>query len=113
MKTTGCYLLGALVTAAVAAVGISVVPPALAECQGSGGVTACAEDSANGGVQPADLSNGPYYPYDCQDDWLCGDGAVSFVFAGTGGHSDGCLTPYGTYQNCNPQGAPKGSGGSS
>lgn len=84
--------------AAAAAIGIGAAPPAGADCQGSGEVTVCAQGRVSGGGDSADSASGPYYPYDCQDDWLCSNGPDSLLYGGYGG---GCTTPYGTYQNCN------------
>jgi len=82
------YLVGGLLAAAAAS-GIVVAPTASAECQYSGGATVCAQGSVRGGGQPAPSTGGLYYPYPCQDDWLCGDGGVTLVFGGGGGNNGG------------------------
>lgn len=64
--------------AATAAAGLLAAPSAVAECTSSGGVTICAQGTVSG---PSNVptSSGPYYPYPCEDDWLCDDGGVSVI----------------------------------
>jgi hypothetical protein len=66
------------VTAAAAAAGLLAAPQAAAECTSSGGVTICAQGNVTG-ASGVPSSSGPYYPYPCEDDWLCDDGGVSLV----------------------------------
>lgn len=67
---------------AIAAIGISAPPSAAAvdssTCQTVGGATVCGQGEVRSGGPSAGLSGPVYSP-------------------GVGG----CLTPYGTYQNCN------------
>lgn len=72
------YLFPCVLSAAAAAATVVTAPPAGAECSSSGGVTICAQGSVSGpsGVPE---SSGPYYPYPCEDDWLCDDGGVSII----------------------------------
>ncbi len=95
MKAKQPYLIGGLVTAAAAVVGVIVAPTAVAECQSSGGATVCAQGSVRGSGQPAPSTGGVYYPYPCQDDWLCGDGGVTLVFGGGDGGGGGGNRPGG------------------
>lgn len=71
------YLIPGLAVAASAA-GLIVVPSALADCTSSGGLTVCAQGTVEGpsGVPE---STGPYWPYPCEEDWLCDDGGVSII----------------------------------
>jgi hypothetical protein len=71
-----------------AALGISIAPPAAAEpqCQDIGATTVCAQGSVGAGDQSADSTVGTDQSVDI--------GPVPDLSDG------GCLTPYGTYQNC-------------
>jgi hypothetical protein len=84
-KTTA--VLAALASGA-AAIGISIAPPAAAEpqCQDIGATTVCAQGSVGAGDQSADSTAGTDQSVDI--------GPVPDLSDG------GCLTPYGTYQNC-------------
>jgi hypothetical protein len=63
----------------MAGTGAVTAPTASAECSSSGGVTICAQGNVSGpSGQPAP-SSGPYWPYPCDEDWLCDDGGVSIV----------------------------------
>jgi hypothetical protein len=56
-------------------------PSASGDCSNSNGVTVCAQGEVRGGgggTGPTG-SSGPYYPYPCEDDYLCDDGGVSIV----------------------------------
>jgi hypothetical protein len=98
MRATRRYLVGCVLTVAALAIGITVAPVAEADCIDAGAATVCAQGSVSG--QSTGSSSGPYFPYDCQDDWSCSNGPDS-LFYGYGGL---CETPYGTYQNCAVQG---------
>lgn len=71
------YLVPGLAAAAAAA-GLLAAPQAGAECTSSGGVTICAQGNVTG---PSNVPqpSGPYYPYPCEDDWLCDDGGLSVI----------------------------------
>jgi hypothetical protein len=71
-------LIPGLAASAAAVALLAEAPPASAECSYSGGVTICAQGNVNG---PSNVptSSGPYYPYPCEDDWLCDDGGVSII----------------------------------
>jgi hypothetical protein len=62
------------------AIGIGIAPPAAADnCQTVGAATICGQGGATNGGSSAGASNAP----------------------AQGPASGGCLTPYGTYQQCN------------
>jgi len=62
------------------AIGIGIAPPAAADnCQTVGAATICGQGGAANGGSPAGAANAP------------AQGPVS----------GGCVTPYGTYQQCN------------
>ena len=62
------------------AIGIGIAPPAAADnCQTVGAATICGQGGPTNGVSSAGASNAP----------------------AQGPASGGCLTPYGTYQQCN------------
>jgi hypothetical protein len=67
---------GVLLAGAAAA--MIAAPPAGAECTTTGGVTICAQGSVSG-QSNVPSSSGPYYPYPCEDDWLCDDGGLSVI----------------------------------
>ena len=94
MRATRRCLIGFVVAVAATIIGIVVAPSASADCVDSGNVTVCAQGEVRDGGPSAGSSTGPYYPYDCQDDWMCSSGAGVPFYGG------GCTTPYGTYQNC-------------
>jgi hypothetical protein len=71
------FLVSGLVTAASAA-GLAASPTAAADCTSSGGITICAQGNVTG-PSGVPTSSSPYYPYPCDDDWLCDDGGVSLV----------------------------------
>ena len=68
--------------------GIGVAPPASAdpECQDIGAVTVCAQGSLTGTDQPGNVSVG------------VDPSVMNFGVPDSG--DLGCMTPYGTYQNC-------------
>ena len=73
-----CLIAGLLL--AVAGGGLTVTaPPAFADCSSSGGVTICAQGTVDGPSGQPGPSSGPYYPYPCEDDWLCDDGGISIA----------------------------------
>ncbi|MGD9622767.1 MAG: hypothetical protein AB7G47_21725 [Mycolicibacterium sp.] len=64
-----------LTGAAVVFAGLSVAPPASADCTSAGGTTICAQGESRGtntGQGPSG-SDGPYVPYPCDYDWYCND----------------------------------------
>jgi hypothetical protein len=71
--------------------GIVTAGPANAECDRSGGVTLCSEGSESSGASVAL----PYFPYPCEDDWLCADGGLSLL--DPGGLNVNRDTPGGSY----------------
>ncbi|MGB8506654.1 hypothetical protein [Mycobacterium sp.] len=77
MLVRKCLVLPGLALAASAA-GMVNVPSAVAECTSSGGVTICAQGTVSG-PSGVPSSSGPYYPYPCEDDWLCDDGGLSVI----------------------------------
>ena len=66
------------VVAAVAAAMVVTAPPAGAECTSTNGVTICAQGTVSG-QSNVPSSSGPYYPYPCEEDWLCDDGGLSII----------------------------------
>lgn len=68
----------------VGALAICTAPAASAECTYTSGVTICAQGNVEGGSSEPVASSGPYYPYPCEDDWLCDDGGVSIAVGGPG-----------------------------
>ena len=80
-----------LSTAAGAFSAIDAAPPAAADCVYSGGATICSQGEVRGANRPpapsstSGTSGTPYYPYPCEDDWLCGDGGVTLVLGGGDG----------------------------
>ncbi|HUO39170.1 MAG TPA: hypothetical protein VMU34_15640 [Mycobacterium sp.] len=96
MRTIRRCVTGGLATVAAAAIGIGAAPSAAADCQGSGAATVCAQGTVTA-ADPTSPTSGPYYPYDCQDDYLCYNGPNSMLY---GGYPGGCVNAYGTYQNC-------------
>jgi hypothetical protein len=80
MRVAQRYLISGLAAAAGGVgIGIAVAPVAAAECTSAGGATICAQGEVRGGGG-GEVSTGPYYPYPCEDDWLCNDGGVDIVF---------------------------------
>lgn len=57
--------------------GLVTAGPASAACTEGGGVSVCSEDGA--------VSTLPYYPYPCEDDWLCSTGSLSLLDPSPGG----------------------------
>jgi hypothetical protein len=57
--------------------GLVTAGPASAACTEGGGVSVCSEDGA--------VSTLPYYPYPCEDDWLCSTGSLSLLDTSPGG----------------------------
>ncbi|CAN5144088.1 hypothetical protein BH11ACT7_BH11ACT7_06600 [soil metagenome] len=57
--------------------GLVTASPASADCAEAGGVSVCSEE---GGVSML-----PYYPYPCEDDWLCSTGSLSLLDPDPGG----------------------------
>lgn len=78
MRYTTCALVSGFLVAVSATAPVLTAPPALAECTSSGGVTICAQGTVSG-QSNVPSSSGPYYPYPCEDDWLCDDGGVSII----------------------------------
>jgi len=76
-------------------VGLATAGPAGADCAGAGGVTLCSEGAGGTGASVAL----PYYPYPCEDDWLCADGGLSLLDTTAGGLNTGRDTPGGPYTN--------------
>jgi hypothetical protein len=91
MKKTTAVL--AALSIGAAAIGISIAPPAAADpqCQDIGATTVCAQGSIGAGDQSADNSVGV-------------DQSADSTVGPFGDYPGGCLTPYGTYQNCNASG---------
>jgi hypothetical protein len=75
------------------AVSLTIVTagPAYADCDRSGGVTLCSEGASGSGASVAL----PYFPYPCEDDWLCADGGLSIL--DPGGLNATRDTPGGSY----------------
>jgi hypothetical protein len=71
-------LLAGILVAGAAAVGLITAPPVAADCSSSGYATVCAQGDVRGGGGGGPVS-GPYYPYPCEDDWLCNDGELSVI----------------------------------
>jgi hypothetical protein len=77
MRVAHLYLVPGLAIGA-AAVGIGLSAPAGADCTYGGGATVCAQGEVRGGGG-APSGAMPYYPYPCEDDWLCDDGGISVI----------------------------------
>ena len=73
--------------------GIVTASPSVADCENAGGISLCSEGDDGKGASIAL----PYYPYPCEDDWLCADGGLSLL--DTGGLNTGRDTPGGDYTN--------------
>jgi hypothetical protein len=80
MRTTARYLMIGLVT--VAAIGTSAPATAESSCQDNGQVTVCAQGTVWAGDPAPDVPFGPLPDVNDLND-------------------TGCVTQYGTYQNCN------------
>ena len=78
LSAKSSLITGLLLAAAGGGVTVAA-PPALAECSSSGGVTICAQGNVDGPSGQSGPASGPYYPYPCDEDWLCDDGGVSIV----------------------------------
>jgi hypothetical protein len=79
------YAMTVLATAtAGTGIGLASAPSAVADCVYSGGATICSQGEVRG-ASGAPGPSGPYYPYPCEDDWMCGDGGVSVIVGGGGG----------------------------
>ena len=77
LKLKSCLIPGLLLAMTGGSLTVTA-PPAFADCNSSGGVTVCAQGTVDGpSGQPG--PSGPYYPYPCDDDWLCDDGGVSIA----------------------------------
>lgn len=72
--------------------GIVTASPAVADCDNAGGISLCSEGAGGTGASTAL----PYYPYPCEDDWLCADGGLSLLDSG-GGLNSTRDTPGGSY----------------
>jgi len=72
----------AVLASPVCAIGLVSASPAAADCTSSSGVTLCSQGDVRGsntGDGPSGA--GPYYPYPCEDDYLCNDyGGVGVIF---------------------------------
>jgi hypothetical protein len=78
MHASRRYLALPGLVAVAATIGIVAAPSAAAECNSSGGATVCAQGDVRGG-SGGGSTTGAYYPYPCEDDWLCGDGELSVI----------------------------------
>lgn len=74
---------------------VVVAGPAGADCANAGGVTLCSEGDMGTGASVAL----PYYPYPCEDDWLCANGGLSLLDTSPGGLNIGRDTAGGSYIN--------------
>ena len=72
----------AILAAPVLMVGLFTASPAKADCTSSAGVTLCSQGDVRGSDTGGGPSGaGPYYPYPCEDDYLCNDyGGVGVIF---------------------------------
>lgn len=84
--------LAVVITLPAISLGIVTASPATADCENAGGISLCSEGAGGKGASVAL----PYYPYPCDDDWLCGDGGVSLLDIG-GGLNATRDTPGGSY----------------
>src|SRR5262249_15674402 len=73
------YVLMGLLAAAAAATAMLNAPSASGDCVTSGYATICSQGDVRGDNNPAPSSSGPYWPYPCQDDWLCDTGDLSVI----------------------------------
>jgi hypothetical protein len=79
MRLAKRFVVTGLATAAASVgFGTAVAPPASADCVYSGGATICSQGEVRG-ASGAPGPSTPYYPYPCEDDWMCGDGGVSII----------------------------------
>ena len=83
--------LAVVITIPAMSLGIVTASPAAADCDKAGGISLCSEGAGGTGASAAL----PYFPYPCEDDWLCGDGSLSLL--DTGGLNTGRDTPGGSY----------------
>lgn len=81
-----------VITLSAISLGIVTASPAAAGCENAGGVTVC----TTGPDLTGTTTVLPYYPYPCEDDWLCADGGISLLETG-GGLNAGRDTPGGLY----------------
>ena len=84
--------LAVVLTFPAMSLGIVTASPATAGCENAGGVTLCSTGPDGTGATTAL----PYFPYPCEDDWLCADGGLSLLDTG-GGLNVGRDTPGGPY----------------
>lgn len=99
MRISQRYLIPGFTLTAVP-VGIVSAPTASADCVNAGSATVCAQGTVTGGGPEAPTAV-PYYPYPCEDDWLCDDGGLSIVIdppdrpwrTGGGGGGGGGIRP--------------------
>lgn len=83
--------LGVVIVLPAMSLGIVTAGPAMADCEKAGGISLCSEGAGGKGASVAL----PYFPYPCDDDWLCADGGLSLL--DTGGLNTGRDTPGGSY----------------
>ena len=74
------FILPGAAVMAAPVIAVVVAPPAAADCESAGGVTICAQGSVESDINVGGAS-GPYYPYPCEDDWLCSDGGLDLIVA--------------------------------
>jgi hypothetical protein len=78
MRISHMYLTGILAAASAAlASTLAAAPPAAADCVSSAGpnpVTLCSQGESRVSNRTSLPKSTPYLPYDCDVDWMCGDG---------------------------------------
>ena len=69
-----------LLATGAAAMGIFVAPSAAAECEYASVTTVCSQGDvrSSGGTGPTQST--VWFPYPCEDDWYCGDGANDILY---------------------------------
>jgi hypothetical protein len=83
--------LAVVIVLPVLSFGVVTASPAAADCERAGGISLCSEGAGGKGASVAL----PYYPYPCEDDWLCADGGLSLL--DSGGLNATRDTPGGSY----------------
>jgi hypothetical protein len=83
--------LAVVITFPALCLGVVDASPAAADCDTAGGISLCSEGAGGTGASVAL----PYYPYPCEDDWLCADGGLSLL--DTGGLNTTRDMPGGSY----------------
>jgi hypothetical protein len=74
------YLIPGLAIAATGlGIGIAAASPAAAECANAGGATICSQGDVRSSGGSGAGSTGAWYPYPCEDDWLCDGGELSVI----------------------------------